>query len=66
MSTNNLRLIRSYKNKNGKTHYMFSINLGLDHSTNKEKRTTRRGYKSFAEAETAYHQLIVYEAHPYV
>ncbi|MGN7479815.1 Arm DNA-binding domain-containing protein [Solibacillus silvestris] len=59
MFTNNSRLIRNYKNKNGETHYMFSINLGVDHSTNKEKRTTRRGFKSFADAETAYHRLIV-------
>jgi len=59
MYTNNSYPIQHYKNKIGEIRYMFSINLGLDHSTNKVKRTTRKGYKTFAEAETAYKQLVV-------
>lgn len=55
MRTNNL--IKSYKTKNGEIRYMFSIHLDFDHSTNKVKRTTHRGFKSLIEAETAYNQL---------
>lgn len=57
MSTNNP--IKSYKNKHGEIRYMFTIHLGLDRSTNKVKRTTRRGFKSLAEIEAAYKQLVV-------
>ncbi|QPQ34419.1 site-specific integrase [Lysinibacillus sp. JNUCC-52] len=45
--------IQPYKNKHGETLYMFQIYLGADELTGKQKRTTRRGFKTKKEAELA-------------
>lgn len=50
--------IKSYK-KDGKTYYKFSIYLGKDPLTGKEKRTNRQGFKSKKQAENAYLKLRV-------
>lgn len=46
-------LVQSYKNKHGVTLYMFQVYLGSDELTGKQKRTTRRGFKTKKEAELA-------------
>ncbi|MEC1304289.1 site-specific integrase [Lysinibacillus capsici] len=45
--------IKSYKLKNGETRYEFPVYLGVDPLTGKQKRTTKRGFKSRKEAELA-------------
>lgn len=50
---NNSSPIKSYKNKNGATLYMFRVFLGTDELTGKAKNTTRRGFKTKKEAELA-------------
>lgn len=46
-------LVQSYKNKHDETLYMFQVYLGSDELTGKQKRTTRRGFKTKREAELA-------------
>lgn len=43
--------IRSYELKNGQKRYMFQLYIGVDPLTDKEQRTTRRGFKTKKEAE---------------
>lgn len=45
--------IKSYKMKNGETRYEFPVYLGVDPLTGKQKRTTKRGFKTRKEAELA-------------
>ena len=45
--------IQSYTKKNGDTLYMFQVYLGIDELTGKQKRTTKRGFKTRKEAELA-------------
>ncbi|KGR82772.1 site-specific integrase [Lysinibacillus odysseyi] len=45
--------IKAYKKKDGKTYYMFKVYLGLDPMTGKPQYTTRRGFKSVKEAQSA-------------
>ncbi|MER2192133.1 MAG: site-specific integrase [Solibacillus sp.] len=53
MTKKNSLPIKSYKNKDGKTLYMFRVFLGTDELTGKAKNTTRRGFKTKKEAELA-------------
>ncbi|PKI09161.1 site-specific integrase [Staphylococcus shinii] len=46
-------MIKKYKKKNGTNAYMFVAYLGTDPVTGKQKRTTRRGFKSEREAKIA-------------
>lgn len=45
--------IQSYSNKSGDILYMFQVYLGIDELTGKQKRTTKRGFKTRKEAELA-------------
>lgn len=45
--------IRSYKLKNGTLRYEFPVYLGVDPLTGKQKRTTKRGFKTRKDAELA-------------
>ena len=45
--------IESYTLNNGQKRYMFQIYIGVDLLTGKQKRTTRRGFKTIKEAELA-------------
>ncbi|WP_081254662.1 Arm DNA-binding domain-containing protein, partial [Staphylococcus hominis] len=46
-------MIKKYKKKDGSTAYMFVAYLGVDPITRKQKRTTRRGFKTEREAKIA-------------
>ncbi|CXQ75061.1 Integrase [Staphylococcus aureus] len=46
-------MIKKYKKKDGSTAYMFVAYLGTDPITGKQKRTTRRGFKTEREAKIA-------------
>lgn len=46
-------MIKKYKKKDGSTAYMFVAYLGIDPITGKQKRTTRRGFKTEREAKIA-------------
>lgn len=46
-------MIKKYKKKDGSNAYMFVAYLGIDPITGKQKRTTRRGFKSEREAKIA-------------
>lgn len=46
-------MIKKYKKKDGTTAYMFVAYLGIDPITRKQKRTTRRGFKTEREAKIA-------------
>ncbi|OIS60836.1 site-specific integrase [Staphylococcus equorum] len=46
-------MIKKYKKKDGTNAYMFVAYLGIDPVTGKQKRTTRRGFKSEREAKIA-------------
>lgn len=46
-------MIKKYKKKDGTTAYMFVAYLGTDPITGKQKRTTRRGFKTEREAKIA-------------
>lgn len=46
-------MIKKYKKKDGTTAYMFVAYLGVDPVTRKQKRTTRRGFKTEREAKIA-------------
>lgn len=45
--------IKSYTTRNNEKRYEFSVFLGVDPLTGKQKRTTRRGFKTQKEAELA-------------
>ncbi|MGE7696683.1 tyrosine-type recombinase/integrase [Lysinibacillus sp. NPDC094177] len=51
------KAIKEYKNKDGKTLYMFKIYLGINKSTRKRIETTRRGFKTRTAAKSAYTQM---------
>lgn len=52
-------MIKEYKLKNGETRYNFQIYLGTDPLTGKQRRTTRRGFKTRREAELEYSRLVL-------
>ncbi|MGI6155050.1 MAG: tyrosine-type recombinase/integrase [Enterococcus lemanii] len=56
--------IQKYKKKDGSAAYMFQAYLGKDLSTGKEKRTTRRGFKTKQEAKIALSRLAVQSRNP--
>lgn len=45
--------------KNGETRYLFQTYLGVDPLTGKERRTTRRGFKTIKEAKQAERNLLL-------
>lgn len=50
-------MIKKYTTKNGETRYLFQTYLGIDPLTGKERRTTRRGFKTIKEAKQAERNL---------
>lgn len=52
-------MIKKYTTKNGETRYLFQTYLGIDPITNKERRTTRRGFKTQKEAKQAERNLLL-------
>ncbi|WP_421662745.1 Arm DNA-binding domain-containing protein [Lysinibacillus telephonicus] len=49
--------IKEYKLNNGEKRYEFPVYLGVDPLTGKQKRTTKRGFKTKKEAELALHRI---------
>ena len=49
--------IKKYTKKDGSTAYMFQMYLGIDPLTGKERRTTKRGFKTQKEAKLAASRL---------
>lgn len=49
--------IKKYTKKDGSKAYMFNLYLGTDPVTSKQRRTTRRGFRTMAEAKTALSRL---------
>ena len=52
-------MIKKYTLKNGETRYLFQTYLGVDPLTGKERRTTRRGFKTIKEAKQAERNLLL-------
>lgn len=52
-------MIKKYTTKNGETRYLFQTYLGIDSLTGKERRTTRRGFKTMKEAKQAERNLLL-------
>ena len=52
-------MIKKYLTKKGETRYLFQTYLGIDPATGKEKRTTRRGFKTIKEAKAAERDLLL-------
>ena len=52
-------MIKKYITKKGETRYLFQTYLGIDPATGKEKRTTRRGFKTIKEAKVAERDLLL-------
>jgi phage integrase family protein len=52
-------MIKKYVTKKGETRYLFQTYLGIDPATGKEKRTTRRGFKTIKEAKAAERDLLL-------
>ena len=52
-------MIKKYTTKNGETRYLFQTYLGIDPATGKERRTTRRGFKTMKEAKQAERNLLI-------
>lgn len=52
-------MIKKYTTKNGETRYLFQSYLGIDPLTGKERRTTRRGFKTMKEAKQAERNLLL-------
>ena len=52
-------MIKKYVTKKGETRYLFQTYLGIDPATGKEKRTTRRGFKTIKEAKVAERDLLL-------
>lgn len=52
-------MIKKYTTKNGETRYLFQAYLGIDPLTGKERRTTRRGFKTMKEAKQAERNLLL-------
>lgn len=49
--------IKKYTKKDGSKAYMFNLYLGTDPVTGKQRRTTRRGFRTMAAAKTALSRL---------
>ena len=52
-------MIKKYTTKSGETRYLFQTYLGIDPATGKERRTTRRGFKTMKEAKQAERNLLL-------
>lgn len=52
-------MIKKYTTKNGETRYLFQTYLGIDPVSGKERRTTRRGFKTMKEAKQAERNLLL-------
>ena len=52
-STKGEKMIKKYTTKSGETRYMLQTYLGIDPLTGKQRRTTRRGFKTAKEARKA-------------
>ena len=52
-------MIKKYTTKNEETRYLFQTYLGIDPLTGKERRTTRRGFKTIKEAKQAERNLLL-------
>lgn len=52
-------VIKAYVKKDGETYFMFKVFIGINPLTGKHQYTTRRGYKTFNDAEMAYKQLLL-------
>ena len=52
-------MIKKYTIQNGETRYLFQTYLGIDPLTGKERRTTRRGFKTQKEAKQAERNLLL-------
>ena len=52
-------MIKKYTTKSGETRYLFQTYLGIDPLTGKERRTTRRGFKTIKEAKQAERNLLL-------
>lgn len=52
-------MIKKYTTKNGETRYLFQTYLGIDPLTGKERRTTRRGFKTIKEAKQTERNLLL-------
>ena len=52
-------IIKKYLTKDGETRYMLQAYLGVDPFTGKQKRTTRRGFKTQKEAKKAERELLL-------
>lgn len=52
-------MIKKYTTKDGETRYLLQIYLGIDPVTKKEKRTTRRGFKTIKEAKQVERNLLL-------
>lgn len=52
-------MIKKYTTKNEETRYLFQTYLGIDPATGKERRTTRRGFKTIKEAKQAERNLLL-------
>lgn len=53
MSKKSSTTIDCYQLKNGEKRYKFQVYIGTDSLTGKQKRTTKRGYKTIKEAKLA-------------
>ncbi|WP_026830101.1 site-specific integrase [Exiguobacterium antarcticum] len=53
MKKNRVTTVKKYNLKSGEIRYEFSVYLGVDPLTGKQKRTTKRGFKNRKEAELA-------------
>lgn len=52
-------MIKKYLTKDGETRYMLQAYLGVDPFTGKQRRTTRRGFKTQKEAKKAERELLL-------
>jgi phage integrase family protein len=52
-------MIKKYQTKDGETRYMLQAYLGVDPFTGKQRRTTRRGFKTQKEAKKAERELLL-------
>lgn len=52
-------MIKKYTTKHGEIRYLFQTYLGIDPATGKERRTTRRGFKTMKEAKQAERNLLL-------
>lgn len=52
-------MIKKYTTKHGEIRYLFQTYLGIDPTTGKERRTTRRGFKTMKEAKQAERNLLL-------